>query len=133
MAEIPAGIEGEHTLRVTEDVAINFLGTPEGRVLGTPFLILNMEMAARNLIKPLLGEEFDSVGVVVHVRHLAATPLGMNVTFRAKVTAADDKRVHFAVEAFDEKEKIGDGTHVRGIINIAKFAARVAAKGAAPA
>ena len=126
--EIQVGMEGAHTLTVTEDTAINFLGTPEGRVLGTPYLILNLEMAARNLIKPLLGAEFDSVGTIVNVKHLAATPLGMNVTFRARVTCVSERRVQFAVEAFDEREKIAEGEHERGIINVAKFAARVAAK-----
>jgi fluoroacetyl-CoA thioesterase len=128
MAEIPVGIQGESTLPVSEDIAINFLGIPEGRVLGTPYLILHLEMAARNLVKPLLGDEYDSVGTIVNVRHLAATPLGMNVTFRARVTAVSDRKVQFAVEAYDEKEKVAEGEHERAIVNIAKFTARVTAK-----
>ena len=124
---VPLDIEGEHSL-VTEDIVINFLGVPEGRVLGTPFLIWNLEMASRNLIKPFLEAGFDSVGSVVHVKHLAATPLGMKVTFRARVIGAEARRVQFAVEAFDEREKIAEGTHERGIIQIAKFSARVSAK-----
>ena len=125
---VPLDIEGEHSLTVTEDIVINFLGVPEGRVLGTPFLIWNLEMASRNLIKPLLEAGFDSVGTVVHVKHLAATPLGMKVTFRTRVIVVEARRVQFAVEAFDQRDKIAEGTHERGIIQIAKFAVRVSAK-----
>ncbi len=125
---IPVGMVGEHTITVTEDLTINFLGVEGGRVLATPWLIMNLEMAARNAVKPFLGEEFDSVGTEVCVKHLAATPLGMKVTFRAEVTAVDDGRVRFKVEAFDEKDKVSEGTHERGIINVAKFAARLMQK-----
>ena len=79
-------------------------------------------------LKPFLGDEYDTVGTDVSVRHLAATPVGMKVTFRAEVTAVEERRVRFKVEAFDEKDKISEGTHERGIINIAKFAARLLQK-----
>ena len=121
-------MKGEHSLVVTEDMTINFLGVDGGRVLATPSLILNLEMAARNSIKPFLGDEYDSVGTEVSVKHLAATPLGMKVTFRAEVIAVEDRRVRFKVEALDEKEKVSEGTHERGVINIAKFAARLLQK-----
>ena len=127
---IPVGTKGEHTLTVTDDIAINFLGVEGGRVLATPALIMNLEMAARNAIKPILGHEHDSVGTDVSVKHLAATPLGMKTTFRAEVISADDRLVQFKVEAFDEREKISEGTHERAIINIAKFAARLLKKAA---
>ncbi|MGH9659350.1 MAG: thioesterase family protein, partial [Bryobacteraceae bacterium] len=70
------------------------------------------------------------VGTQVNVAHLAATPMGMNVTFRSEVTAVEGRRVSFKVEAFDEREKIAEGTHDRAIINIAKFASRVQLKAA---
>ena len=70
----------------------------------------------------------DTVGTHVNVAHLAAAPIGMTVTFTAEVIRVDGRRVEFKVEAFDEKEKIGEGTHERAIINIAKFAARLAEK-----
>jgi fluoroacetyl-CoA thioesterase len=62
------------------------------------------------------------------VAHLAAAPMGMMVTFTAEVTAVAERRIQFRVEAWDEKEKIGEGTHERAIINVAKFATRLAAK-----
>ena len=130
---VTVGVKGEHTLTVTEDVAINFLGVEGGRVLATPALIMNLEMAARNAIKPLLGDEHDSVGTEVHIKHLAATPMGMKVTFHAEVIEVEGRRVRFRVEAFDEKEKVSEGTHERGVINIAKFAARLIAKAAGAA
>ncbi len=131
MDRISAGVGGEHRLLVSSELAIDFMGQEEARVLATPHLIWNLEMAARNAIKPLLEEGFDSVGTEVNVKHLAATPLGMSVLFRAEVTHRDGNRVRFHVEATDEKEKIAEGSHERYIVNIARFATRVQAKAAA--
>jgi fluoroacetyl-CoA thioesterase len=130
MANIPVGTRGEEKLLVTSDVAIDFLGVETARVLATPQLIAHLEMTARNSILPLLEPGHDSVGTQVNVAHLAATPIGMNVTFRSEVIAVADRRVTFKVEAYDDKEKIAEGTHERGVVNIAKFATRVAAKAA---
>lgn len=125
---IPAGTHFEVKLLVTSEIAVDFMGIEEARVLATPHLIWNLEMAARNAIKPLLDEGFDSVGTEVNVKHLAATPLGMAARFRAEVTHQDGNRVRFRVEAFDETEKIAEGTHERYIVNVARFATRVQAK-----
>ncbi len=130
MAQIPVGARGEFKLLVTSEVAIDFLGTEEARVLGTPHLIGHMEMTARNVIKPYLEEGYDTVGTEVNIRHLAAVPMGMQVTFHAEILAVEDRRVTCKVEAFDEKEKIAEGTHGRFIVNIARFASRVQAKAA---
>jgi fluoroacetyl-CoA thioesterase len=126
--DIPIGTRGEERRRVTPEIAIDFLGLPGARVLGTPFMIMWMEMTCRNSVLPLLGEGYDTVGTEVCIRHLAATPLGMEVTYRSELIAVEDRRLKFKVEAFDEKEKVGEGTHERGIINIAKFAGRLAGK-----
>ena len=128
VANIPIGTKGESSLVVTPEIAVNFLGLEGARVLGTPFLISHLEMTARNSVKPLLDDGFDTVGARVDVRHLAATPLGMRVTFRSELTGIEDRRLFFRVEAFDEKDKICEGSHERAIINVAKFAARVQAK-----
>jgi predicted thioesterase len=130
MADIPIGTKGEERLLVTSDVAIDFLGVESARVLSTPQLIQHLEVTARNSIKPLLGDGWDSVGTQVHVSHLAATPMGMLVTFRSEVLSADQRKVNFRVEAFDEKEKVAEGTHERALVDIARFATRVAAKAA---
>ena len=130
MAQVPIGAKGEHKMLVTSEVAIDFLGMENARVLGTPYLIGFLEMTARNAIKPHLEEGYDTVGTHVDVRHLAATPMGMQVRFNAEVIGVDDRRVRCTVEAFDEKEKIAEGTHERFIINVARFATRLVAKAA---
>ena len=130
MANIPIGTKGEERLLVTSEVAIDFLGVENARVLSTPQLIQHLEITARNSIKSLLEDGWDSVGTHVNVAHLAATPMGMNVTFHSEVISVAERRVTFKVEAFDEKDKIAEGTHERGIINTAKFATRLAAKAA---
>lgn len=128
MVQIPAGTRFEQKLLVTSEISVDFMDMEEARVLATPHLIWNLEMAARNAIKPLLEEGFDSVGTEVNVKHLAATPLGMSARFRAEVTHQEGNRVRFRVEAFDEVEKIAEGTHERYVVNIARFATRVQAK-----
>jgi predicted thioesterase len=128
MANIPIGAKGEFQLLVTSEVAITFLGTEGARVLSTPHMIGYMERTCRDTVLPLLEAGYDTVGTQVNVAHLAATPIGMSVTFTAEVIRVDGRRVEFRVEARDEKEKIGEGTHERAIINVAKFATRLAEK-----
>lgn len=125
---IPIGTTGEEKLLVTSENAINFLGMEGARVLSTPHMIGYMERTCRNTVLPLLDPGHDTVGTQVNVWHLAAAPMGMAVTFRAEITGASERRVQFRVEAWDEKEKIGEGTHERAIINVAKFATRLAQK-----
>jgi len=128
MANITVGARGEKTLLVTNDIAINFLGMEGARVLSTPEMIRAMEQTCRDLVLPMLDAGYDTVGTQVNVSHLAAAPLGMPVTFQAEIAAVVERRVQFRVVAFDEKEKIGEGTHERAVINVAKFATRLAEK-----
>jgi len=128
VANIPIGTTHQSTILVDNTNAVDFLGTPDARVLGTPYMIAHLEMTARDSVKPFLEEGYDTVGARVDVRHLAATPMGMSVTFRSELTAVEDRRLFFKVEAFDGKEKIGEGAHERAIINVAKFAARLKSK-----
>lgn len=128
MAEIPIGTKLEKKLLVDNEVAIDFLGQEGARVLATPWMVGWMERTCRDAVVPLLDPGHDTVGTHVDVHHLAATPMGMTVTFRAEVIGVQDRRVNFKVEAWDEKEKVGEGTHERAIINVARFTARVRAK-----
>ena len=128
MPNIPAGTRGEQKLLVTSEVAINFLGMEGARVLSTPHMIGFMERTCRDTVLPLLDPGYDTVGTHVNIAHLAAAPMGMSVTFQAEVLEASERRIQFRVEAWDEREKIGEGTHERAIINIAKFATRLAEK-----
>jgi predicted thioesterase len=125
MPTIPIGTPGALRRCVTDEIAINFLGLDGARVLATPAMIMLLEMTCRDSILPLLDPGFDSVGTEVNVKHLAATPMGMEVTFKSEVIEADSRRVKFKVAAFDEKEQIADGTHERFVINVERFAARL--------
>jgi predicted thioesterase len=130
MPNIPIGTTNEKKRLVTSEVAIDFTGSEEARVLSTPNLIGFMEMTARDAVLDLLESGHDTVGTHVDVHHLAATPIGMQVTCRAEVTAVNDRRITFKVEAFDEKEKVGEGIHERFIVNVARFGSRMQAKAA---
>ncbi len=131
MSAISVGLTGEYRTLVTTSIAVDFLGQEEARVLGTPYLIGLLEMTARNSVKPHLNEGSDTVGTEVSIKHLAATPLGMQVTFRSEVLAVDGRRIQFRVEAFDQKESIAERTHELFVIDVGKFVTRLAAKKAA--
>jgi fluoroacetyl-CoA thioesterase len=128
MHNIVVGTKGEQKVLVTGENAISFLGAEGPRVLATPHMIGLMERICRDTVLPQLEAGYDTVGTHVDVFHLAAAPIGMTVSFTAEITAVVERRVEFRVEAWDEKEKIGEGKHQRAIINVAKFAARMAAK-----
>jgi predicted thioesterase len=128
MIRVPAGAAAELKLLVTGEYAVNFLGNDDARVLATPFLIGYLELAARDAVRDHLEPGYDTVGTRVDVRHLAATPLGMSVTFHAEVIGINERRVEYKVWAYDEKEKIAEGTHERFIINVERFGRRVLAK-----
>ena len=128
MPGIPIGARAEMKLLVTSESATTFMGADGPRVLSTPHMIGRMELTSRDAVLPFLDAGFDTVGTHVDVYHLAAAPIGAVVTFTAEVVAVDGRRIQFRVEARDEKEKIGEGTHERAIINVAKFATRLAEK-----
>src|SRR5687767_7831882 len=111
MNTVRVGISREMKVTVGNENAISFLGNENARVLSTPSMIMYMEITSRDMVKDHLEPGHDTVGTHVDVRHLAATPLGMEVRFRAEVIGVEDRRIRFKVEAFDDKEKIGDGTH----------------------
>lgn len=128
MANIPIGTTRRVQTRVTSDIAISFMGIEDARVLSTPEMIRLMERTSRDLVLPLLDSGHDTVGTHVNVYHRAAAPLGSSVTFTSEVLGVDGRRVQFRVEAATETEKIGEGTHERTIVNVAKFAAKQAEK-----
>jgi len=97
-------------------------------VLSTPRLISYLEQTAHAAALPHLAEGQTTVGVVVNVRHLAATPVGMRARFRAELLEIDGHRLRFKVEAWDEVEKIAEGEHERFIIDRARFLERLQKK-----
>lgn len=128
MPEIPVGTKNRSTAEVTDANAISFLRDADARVLATPWLIMFLEMTARDAVKPCLSDGEDTVGTQVNVSHLAATPIGGTVRFEAEVVRVNGRRVEFRVEAWDEHEKIAEGTHERAVIDIRRFADRLATK-----
>ena len=128
MADLQIGMKREESARVEESVAINFLAAGGPRVLATPAMIMSMEMVCRNLVKAHLDDGYDTVGTHVDVKHLAATPIGMQVTYSCELVDVNGRHLRFRVEAHDEKEKVGEGFHGRAIINIAKFGEKVKGK-----
>ncbi|NLY44171.1 MAG: thioesterase family protein [Clostridiaceae bacterium] len=91
-------------------------------------MIALMEQAAAECVQPYLGEGQATVGTKVDIIHMAATPVGAKVCARAQLMEVDGRKLIFKVEAFDEKEKIGEGIHHRVIINVERFMQKVSAK-----
>ena len=120
---VEPGISLERRIVVSEEDSITFLGTDVKPSLATPAMIARMEIAAHDAVRPYLADGQDTVGTRVNVEHLAATPLGAEVTYGAKLTAVDGRRLTFEVEASDEREVVGRGTHERFIIDVERFAA----------
>ena len=129
MKSIPVGAAGSYSLVVTlEHLASRFKDATLPPVLATPIMIMVMENAALNAIKPYLDAGESALGTRVDVRHLAATPAGRRVTGEATVTHADGRRIEFSVRATDGKEEIGVGTHERVVIELARLSERMKAK-----
>jgi len=129
MQSIPVGAQGSFSLVVTPDLLANrFKDATLPPILATPVMIMIMENAALNAIKPFLDAGESALGTRVDVRHLAATPAGRRVTGEAEVTRVDGRRIEFRIQATDETEEIGVGTHERMVIDLAKFSERMKAK-----
>jgi fluoroacetyl-CoA thioesterase len=128
---IPVGATGSFSLVVTpEQLANRFKDAMLPPILATPVMIMVMENAALNAIKPYLDAGESAVGTRVDVRHLAPTPLGMRVVGEAEVTDVDGRRIEFTVRATDETEAIGAGTHERVVVDLTRLAQRLNAKAA---
>ncbi|MEA3192592.1 MAG: fluoroacetyl-CoA thioesterase [Betaproteobacteria bacterium] len=126
--EIATGLVGTVELTVGEEHTAPSIGSGKVRVLATPVMINLIEAAALAAIEHLLPAGYQSLGTHLDVRHLAATPVGMKVTAKAEVTKVDGRTVHFRVNARDEVDLIGDGSHERVVVNVAKFDQRVQKK-----
>lgn len=130
MPDLKPGLTGESTLIVQAKYTASHLGSGSGGVdvLATPIMIGLMEDAARKIVDPRLEPGLMSVGVNLNITHLAPTPVGMQVTARAKLVEVTGRRLMFNVEAYDEKEKIGEGTHSRAVIKLDHFMSKATEK-----
>jgi fluoroacetyl-CoA thioesterase len=125
LKKIVNGAAKEREIIINEGQSTSFLWKGEN-VFSTPSMISEMEETCRLLLKEefLQDEEWDSVGTLVNIRHLKATPVGAEIKLKAKVVNVNNRRVTFEVDAADKIEKIGEGIHERTIINVPEFRER---------
>lgn len=127
--EIKVGLIGQVCETVCNDNTADTVGSGSLRVFATPAMIALMEKASCKALEGLLEEDSTTVGTLVNVEHLSATPVGMKVTVKSTVTAVEGRKVCFDVEAFDEVGVIGRGTHERFVVFAEKFMAKTESKG----
>lgn len=122
---ITVGLIGEQTTTVTESLSAITFGSGSLPVYATPALVTLMEIASVNAINHLIPSHQTSVGTFISIKHLAATALGQMVRARAEVAQVEGNQVTFAVQAWDAKQLIGEGTHTRFIVDIERFMKRL--------
>ena len=128
LIDMEKGIKGEGEIIVTEGNTAQALGSGSLAVLATPAMVALMEKTARLSVAPYLEEGQSTVGTLVNVKHLAASPVGMRITCKTELVDIDRRRLVFHVECSDEAGLIGEGEHERFIIDEAKFMAKAEAK-----
>ena len=124
-AQLQPGLTGRTELMVAEEHTAPRVGSGKVRVLATPVMINLFEAAALDAVDKHLPPGYQSLGTVLNVRHIAATPVGMKVFSIARILKMEGRTVFLQVEAHDEKELIGDGEHQRVVVNVEKFSERV--------
>ena len=129
MREMPLGTKGSFSLVVgPEHLASRFKDAMLPPILATPVMIMVMENAALNAMKPYLDAGETALGTRVDIRHMSATPAGRRVNGEAEVTRIDGRRIEFTIRATEGTEVIGEGTHERVVINLARFSEQLKAK-----
>lgn len=125
---IEKGMTREEYFWVEEQHTAYHIGSGDSKVLATPWMISFMERVSNRLLSEGLPEEYISVGTRVDVRHLAATPIGVEIRVCAEVLEVLDRRVTLRIEAWDHEEKLGEGLHERVIVNRDRFLEKATAK-----
>lgn len=123
------GIKGINSVVVTPELTAAAVGSGMLPVYATPSMIAMMENTACASVAPYLEDGQGTVGTLLNVKHLSATPVGMEVTCKTELVEIDRKRLVFKVEAYDAAGLIGEGTHERFIIDNEKFLRKTNAKG----
>jgi fluoroacetyl-CoA thioesterase len=119
------GMSAERSLVVPADRTVGHFVPGMPMVYATPMMILEMELTSVDAIKACLEPGWVTVGTEVDIRHLAASPVGATVRTTARVVAVERRVIRFEVEAFDEKRRIGEGRHARGLVNVERFTKRL--------
>ena len=128
LTRVTPGLIGTAELLVGPEHTAPFVGSGRIAVLATPVMINVIEAAALNAAEHLLAPEHQSLGIHLDVSHVAATPVGLRVTATAEVLRVEGRTITFRVEARDEFEVIGNGTHQRVVVSVARFDDRVQRK-----
>ena len=128
LLQLKPGLTGSAELLVGVEHTAPSIGSGLVPVLATPVMINVIEAAALAAVEHLLPAGHQSLGIHLDVRHFAATPIGMRVYATAELMAVDGRTLSFRVAARDNKEPIGDGSHQRVVVNVARFDARVQKK-----
>ena len=118
---LQTGRIGEATTVVVYENTAAAIGSGTVEVFSTPMMIALMEKAAWQTVAQELEEGQSTVGTLIHVKHLASTPLGQQVRATAELLEIDRRRLVFRVEAYDERQKIGEGAHERFIVQLDRF------------
>ena len=126
--EITVGMKGEVVTQVEREDTAAEVGSGSLLVYATPCMVALMEGAACEAIASALPEGQTSVGTELNIKHVSATPVGLEVRAEAEVTAVDGKVITFEIKAFDEAGLIGEGTHKRAVINAQRFLERTYGK-----
>src|SRR5580704_16091650 len=128
LARVTPGLAGTAEIVVGPEHTAPFVGSGRIAVLATPVMINLFEAAALAAVEHLLPVGHQSLGIKLDVSHTAATPIGLRVTATAEVLHVEGRTVTFRVEARDEFEPIGGGTHQRVVVSVARFDERVQRK-----
>lgn len=122
---IPDRISHRLEMKVEEKDTAAYHGSGLIEVFATPSMVQLMEQTAQIGIQPYLPEGFVTLGIEIHVKHVKATPVGMNVFCESILSKADGKKLYFEIKAWDEKGEIGTATHTRYIVEEIKFMERL--------
>ena len=126
--ELVEGIKGIKKIKVEDKDTAARYGSGLIEVFATPAMIGLMETTAQLSVQEYLPKGMITLGIEVNVKHLKATPVGMNVSCETILTKIDGKKLTFDVKAFDEIGEIGNGTHIRYIVDADKFMEKLNAK-----
>lgn len=119
--DITVGLKAQVSTLVEKEDTAETVGSGSLLVYATPCMVALMEGAACEAIASALDEGETTVGIELNIRHLSATPVGLDVWAEAEVTAVEGKIITFSVRAFDEAGEIGNGTHKRAVVNAQRF------------
>jgi predicted thioesterase len=120
-AKLEIGRSYQSQTRVEEWMTAEKAGNKGVDVLSTPMLLQLIEEAALQCLAPVISSDEVTLGSYIDLTHMAPTPVGFIVRTEVEIIGVDGRRVNFAVAAFDEREKIAEGTHERYIVERARF------------